>query len=453
MQFLFEQAIPESYSLLIRNFRQSLGLTQQAFASRLGVSFATINRWENGQSKPNRLYWEQLRELESSFSRLPFANGAKKQVQADIQIDFTTDPSVVKSLVEGERLSFGHQSNATFAVEVSAIDPLPHQRLAVYDRMLHQERLRFLLADDAGAGKTIMAGLYMREMLSRRRINRILIIVPAGLVGNWQSELLKLFSLPFRIINSSDASYANPFCGVDSDRLIVSVDSLGGQRLFSCIRSPEVAPYDLVIFDEAHKLAADRGADLRIRKTDRYRLAEAIAGVRPREGGWEIDWCARHLLLLTATPHMGKPYPYFALWRLLEPEIISTPTALDSMTPSWRNAHFIRRMKEEMVHLDGRPLYPRRVSETFGYDLSGGEFGEKSLYEKTTDYLTFIYNQSRILNREAARLALSVFQRRLASSTFALKRSFERRIARLDELIENLQQAEQATLQLTNWQF
>ena len=439
MQPSFGQTIPDNYSSLIKNFRQRLGLTQQAFASRLGVSFATINRWENGQSKPSRLYWSQLRELESSITDLPATARTRVADQKSVQIDFTADPGVVKTLVEGERLSFGHQSSATFAVEISAIDPLPHQRIAVYDRMLRQERLRFLLADDAGAGKTIMTGLYIREMLSRRRIRRILIIVPAGLVGNWQSELLKLFRLHFRIVSGSDARYENPFCGDDSDHIIVSVDSVGGQRLFSSLQSPEVAPYDLVVFDEAHKLAADRGADLRVRKTDRYRIAEAIAGVRPRDAGWDLDWSAQNLLLLTATPHMGKQYPYFALWRLLEPEIISTPHALESVTPPWRDAHFLRRTKEEMVHLDGRSLYPRRVSETFGYDLSGGEFGEKSLYEKTTDYLNFIYNQSRILNREAARLALSVFQRRLASSTYALKCSFERRIAKLDELIVEFQ--------------
>jgi SNF2 family DNA or RNA helicase len=439
MQSHFGQSIPDDYSLLIKDFRQRLGITQQALAARIGASFATINRWENSQSKPNRLYWEQLRDLETSVAGLPAVYDAQPEEVGDIPIDFTSDPSIVKSLIEGERLSFGHQSNSAFAVEVSAIDPLPHQRIAVYDRMLKQDRLRFLLADDAGAGKTIMAGLYIREMLSRRRIDRILIVPPAGLVGNWQSELSKLFSLQFRIASGSDARTGNPFCGEGSDRLIVSVDSLCGERLFAALLSQEVIPYDLVIFDEAHKLAADRGADLRVRKTDRYRIAEALAGVRPRDPGWDLEWSAQNLLLLTATPHMGKEYPYFALWRLLEPEIISTPSALESLTPMWRESHFIRRTKEEMVYLDGRPLYPKRISETFGYDLSGGDFGEKTLYEKTTDYLTYIYNQSRILNREAARLALSVFQRRLASSTYALKCSFERRVEKLNEIIEKFE--------------
>jgi len=444
----FGQSIPDDYPQLIKDFRQQLELTQQALAERLGASYATINRWENGQSKPTRLYWDQLRELATSVAGLPAQYDAQPISIDEVAIDFTSDASVVKSLVEGERLSFGHQANSAFAIEISAIDPLPHQRIAVYDRMLPQDRLRFLEADDAGAGKTIMAGLYIREMLSRRRIDRILVVAPAGLVGNWQSELSKLFNLQFQIISGSDARRGNPFCGTGSDRLIVSVDSLCSPRLFAALQSQEVIPYDLVICDEAHKLAADRGADLRIRKTDRYRVAEALAGVVPRDPGWELSWSARHFLLLTATPHMGKAYPYFALWRLLEPEIISTPAALESLAPHWREAHFIRRTKEEMVYLDGRPLYPLRISETFGYALSGGEFGELALYEKTTDYLIYIYNQSRILNREAARLALSVFQRRLASSTYALKCSFARRLQKLDELIERFEGGDYSTERL-----
>ncbi len=439
MNHRFGQTIPDDYSLIVKEFRQQMGLTQQALAERLGASYATVNRWENGQSKPTRLYWDQLRDFATSVAGLPAHYDAQPLESSPTMLDFTADPIIVKNLVEGERLSFGHQANSAFAVEISAIDPLPHQRVAVYDRMLQQDRLRFLLADDAGAGKTIMAGLYIREMLSRRRIDRILIVAPAGLVGNWQSELAKLFDLQFQIVSGADLRRGNPFCGAGSDRLIVSVDSLCGSRLFSALQAPEVIPFDLVIFDEAHKLAADRGSDLRIRKTDRYQVAEALAGVQPRDHGWELAWSARHLLLLTATPHMGKAYPYFALWRLLEPEIISTPAALDALGAHWREAHFLRRTKEEMVYLDGRPLYPIRISETFGYTLSDGEYGEQELYERTTDYLNYIYNQSRLLNREAARLALSVFQRRLASSTYALKCSFERRLLKLDELIEKFQ--------------
>jgi superfamily II DNA or RNA helicase len=212
-------------------------------------------------------------------------------------------------VVEGERLAYGHLYNPTFASETSRIDPLPHQRIAVYEYMLKQPRLRFLLADDAGAGKTIMAGLYIREMLSRRLIQRILIVPPAGLVSNWERELRGLFSLPARVATGSEAKSGNPFWGHDSDLLIVSLDTLAGDRMFARLQEAEVRPYDLVIFDEAHKLSADRQLDFTIRKTDRYKLAEALAGVSSEHPRWQLSWSTRHLILLTATPHMGKGLP------------------------------------------------------------------------------------------------------------------------------------------------
>src|SRR5262245_34161832 len=130
--------------------------------------------------------------------------------------DFTSDPEVVRVVAEGERLSFAHLYNPAFAAETALIDPLPHQRIAVYQHLLPQTRLRFLLADDAGAGKTIMAGLYVREMLARRLVRRVLVVPPAGLVGNWQSELGKLFGLHFRIAGGGEARSGNPFVGPSS---------------------------------------------------------------------------------------------------------------------------------------------------------------------------------------------------------------------------------------------
>ncbi len=161
--------------------------------------------------------------------------------------DFTADPDIIRSLVEGERLSFGHLANPAFATEIACIDPLPHQRIAVYDHMLPQARLRFLLADDAGAGKTIMTGLYIREMLSRRLLRRVLIVPPAGLAGNWQQELRLLFSMPFHIVNGSDAKNANPFIGPKSDRVIVSIDTLAGDRVFARLAEEDVAPWERII--------------------------------------------------------------------------------------------------------------------------------------------------------------------------------------------------------------
>jgi len=156
--------LPSDYSARIKRLRNRLALTQVQLARMLGVSFATVNRWENRQARPSQLAWAQIERLISGAdqpSRQP------RSEPAPLPLDFTTDPAVVRAIAEGERLSFGHLANPAFAIEISQIDPLPHQRLAVYEHMLKQERLRFLLADDAGAGKTIMTGLYIREMLSR----------------------------------------------------------------------------------------------------------------------------------------------------------------------------------------------------------------------------------------------------------------------------------------------
>jgi SNF2 family DNA or RNA helicase len=441
----------DDYPDRIKMFRARRGLTQQALADRLGVSFASVNRWENGQTKPSQLSWNRLRQMEMGIAEEQ-AEYYKKDEKPPAILDFTAQPDIVKVLAEGERLSFGHLANPTFATEISNIDPLPHQHIAVYDYMLKQPRLRFLLADDAGAGKTIMSGLYLREMLSRRLLRRILIVPPAGLIGNWRRELLNLFNLPFRIVRGNDARQENPFTGDNSDRIIVSVDTLASPRVFARLREPDVTPYDVVIFDEAHKLAASRDADLRVRKIDRYCLAEALAGIQSHDNRWRLQWSPYHLLLLTATPHMGKDYPYYALWRLLEPEILATPEAFEDYPADQRRTHFIRRAKEEMTHLDGRPLYPKRISDTLGYELSQGEVSEQALYDETTDYLRFVYNRAKLLNREAARLAMSVFQRRLASSTYALLRSFERRIDKLDKLIADVQDGKLTTEQLITLQ-
>ena len=369
-------------------------------------------------------------------------------------LDFAGNPEAALLVAAAWRLSFGHQFNPVFASETSRIDPLPHQRVAVYERMLPQDPLRFLLADDAGAGKTIMTGLYVREMLSRSRLRRVLVVPPAGLVGNWQRELRNLFRLDFRIVSGAEARGS---ASAWRDLAIVSLDTLAGQRAFGALR--EAGPgtaYDLVVFDEAHKLAASAD-EHRVRKTRRYELAEALAGCgRPAQRFAGLGWSARHLLLLTATPHMGKDSPYHHLWRLLDHRAFQTPEALRRLSGAARSRRFVRRTKEEMVDLQGQPLYPRRACDTFSYDLTSGPDGEQALYDDTTVYLRRTYNRA-LQNRPALRLAMSVFQRRLASSTYALLRSFERRIAKLDRIADDVrsgrastEEMERAQLRLDN---
>lgn len=240
--------IPPDFPNHIKRLRVKFGLTQTRLAELMGVSYASINRWENGQSRPSALAWQQIIRAEK-FGVEGLAKNYMEQftlkephgrydpsTESTPIIDFSSDPEIVRFIAETERLTYGHLSNPAFATEISLIDPLPHQRIAVYEHMLAQPCLRFLLADDAGAGKTIMAGLYIREMLARRLLSRILIVPPAGLVGNWEREMRTLFSLPFRIITGSEAKFSNPFVGSDSHLLIVSIDTLAGERMFSWLQ-------------------------------------------------------------------------------------------------------------------------------------------------------------------------------------------------------------------------
>ena len=445
---------PLDYPERVKSVRDLKGLTQAQLAELIGVSFASVNRWENGQSRPNSLSWRRILEIESSITgddgnALPIVDEGLSTPQ---DLDFSANPDAVWTLAEAHRLSYGHLFNPAFASETSLIDPLPHQRLAVYEHMLRQSPLRFLLADDAGAGKTIMTGLYVREMLARRLIRRVLIVPPAGLVGNWEREMRNLFRMQFRVVSSTDARLGNPFFGPESDRVIVSVDTLAGERMFSHIGNETTEAYDLVVFDEAHKLAADRQPDFRVRKTDRYRLAEAIAGAGADSERWALSWTAQHLLLLTATPHMGKDFPYYFLWRLLLPDELSTYDAFTRFPNESRERYFIRRTKEEMVRFDGSPLYPERRCDTLSYELTKGPQSEQELYDETTDYIRSYYNRARLLNRSAARLAMSVFQRRLVSSTYALMRSFERRMEKLEDLIERIRDGSLSEEQLARQQ-
>jgi len=348
---------------------------------------------------------------------------------------FRGDPEVVRLVAEAYRLQHAYLFNPVFATETSLIDLLPHQLAAVYGvpptdgnpagcpGMLDHPRLRFLLADDAGAGKTIMAGLVIREMLLRRMVQRVLVVAPAGLVGNWEAELRRLFGLRFRILSSGDvADDYNPFGDPHCSLAIVSIDTLARERMRSAY---EVAPpYDLVVFDEAHKLSAWRETDLTVSKSLRYRAAEMIA----QQG--------RHLLLMTATPHMGKDDRYFFLWRLLEPELFSTPESVQKLPRSQRRRYLLRRMKEEMVRFDGTPIYPPRRSKTVEYTLSPPEW---ELYERVTAYCQTHYDRAKLRNRSAAGLAMSILQRRLASSTLAMLRSLQRREQKLSEALRALE--------------
>lgn len=405
----------------IKDVRKSLGLTQAEFAERLGVTFASVNRWENGKAVPQRSRIKAIQELlrrdgpTSSASLALIAKVAEPGNVTSDRIDFTGDPEAVQLAVDAIRLQNGHLYNKTIGLELSRVVPLPHQRIAVYEYLLTLEVIRFLLADDAGAGKTIMAGLLILEMIKRGRIRSVMIVCPAGLTWNWRRELKHFFDLNFRILKGGDFEGENPLLR-ENGLHIISVDTAASDRIRRMIEDARGLHMDLTIFDEAHKLSwtDERRSDS---KTRRYRLAEALGGK------------SKHLLLLTATPHMGKPFPYFALWRLLDPNVFSTEQALREFPEEKRRKYFLRRLKEEMVDYQGRPLYKPRLCQTILHPLTKSE---QAFYDAASDYLRWSFETNRRINKNAAAMVVAVLQRRLASSTYSLVESLKRRRERIE---------------------
>ncbi len=402
----------------IKNLRLKLGYSQQEFAAVLGVSFATVNRWENGKAKPQKDRIERMRSLVREQDEEARTNPLSSNPPIKPpRLDFEGDPDAIKLVVDAYRLQNGHLFNKAFGLELSRVVPLPHQRIAVYEYLLSQNPLRFLLADDAGAGKTIMTGLYVREMINRGRVSRVVIFCPAGLTWNWRRELNHFFDLDFQVLRSSDFQKGDPLLSTDQANFIISVDTAATDFVKERLMLPTVPGFDLIVFDEAHKLAWG-DPKRRDSKTRRYRLAEALSS------------CTNHLLLLTATPHMGKPFPYFALWRLLDPNVFTTPEALPSLEAEKRSKYFLRRLKEEMVDYKGQPIYVPRLCQTISFELSPGE---QNFYEEASTYLRWSYETSKTLNKNAAAMVVAVLQRRLASSTYAMLESLKRIRSRIME--------------------
>ncbi len=399
----------------IKTIRTQLRMSQQAFAAALGVSFATVNRWENGKAKPQKDRIDRIKAL---------IHGESAEVEAQlslpampVRLDFEGDADAVKLVVDAHRLQNGHLFNKAFGLELSRVVPLPHQRIAVYEQLLPQNPLRFLLAADAGAGTTIRTGLYIREMINRGRLRRAIICAPAGLTWNWRRELRHFFDLEFTILRGADFAKGDPLTEPGAGLFIISVDTAATDAVRERLTAPTLPRFDLAVFDEAHKLSWG-DPNRPDSKTRRYRLAEALSQR------------ATHLLLLTATPHMGKRFPYYALWRLLDSKVLSTQDAFDALVPEKRTKYFIRRLKEEMVDYHGQPIYKPRLCQTITFRLSSTE---NRFYDAATDYLKWSYENNRTSNKNAAAMVVAVLQRRLASSSYAMLESLKRRRQRITE--------------------
>ncbi|MBN2560835.1 MAG: DUF3883 domain-containing protein [Phycisphaerae bacterium] len=399
----------------IKSLRQRLGYSQLEFSKALGVSLPTVNRWEMGKAKPQRDRVSRMRALEKSLEHPGEDQWALPAPPT--RLNFEGDSEAVKLVIDAHRLQNGHLFNKAFGLELSRVVPLPHQRIAVYEHMLTQNPLRFMEADDAGAGKTIITGLYTREMLNRGRLKRVLICCPAGLTWNWRRELRYFFDLDFVILQGKDFAHGDPLASTDHSLFIISVDTAATDAVKERLLSDKYPRFDLVVFDEAHKLswADPKRPDS---KTRRYELAEAL-GTR-----------CTHLLLLTATPHMGKPFPYFALWRLLDSKVLTTPDSLSALNQEKRARYFLRRLKEEMIDYNGMPIYMPRLCQTISFELTPPE---QHFYDASSEYLRWSYETNATVNKNAAAMVVAVLQRRLASSTYAMIESLKRRRQRVLE--------------------
>ncbi len=334
--------------------------------------------------------------------------------------DFKSEPWKVFLALETKRYRFAALYDPLLAMNASKVDPLPHQIEAVYGRVLKLPRIRFLIGDDPGAGKTIMAGLILKELKLRKLAKRILIVVPGHLKDQWRRELKDRFEETFVTIDRGlmDAHYAENVWEREN-QIITSMDFAKRDEIIASLAS---VTFDLIIVDEAHKMSAYRYGDKTV-KTDRYRLGETLS-----------KSSEPHLLFLTATPHKGDPENFRLFLDLLEPGFFATAEMVKESIKNKDNPLFIRRMKEDLKNFEGEPLFLPRYVRTLGFTLS---IDETALYNEVSRYVKEQYNKALQSDKKRnVAFALVILQRRLASSTNAILRSLERRKKRLEDMLQ-----------------
>ncbi|PWC91931.1 helicase-related protein [Azospirillum sp. TSO5] len=328
---------------------------------------------------------------------------------------------------EAQRIRLAHLFDPVLAVHTSVVEPLPHQITAVYESMLPRQPLRFLLADDPGAGKTIMAGLLMKELIARGDLQRCLVVCPGSLAEQWQDELYRRFHLPFEILTNDKLEAArtgNWF--LENNLVIARLDKLSrNEDVQQKLQAPDCR-WDLVVCDEAHKMSATFfGGE--IKYTKRYRLGQLLSSL------------TRHFLLMSATPHNGKEEDFQLFMALLDGDRfegrfrdgVHTADVSDLMR---------RMVKEKLLKFDGKPLFPERIAYTVTYKLSDAE---ARLYREVTDYVREEFNRADALENDkragTVGFALTILQRRLASSPEAIYQSLRRRRERLESRLRELE--------------
>ena len=340
---------------------------------------------------------------------------------------FDGDGSLLRLVSEAHRIRLAYLFDPVLAVHTSLVDPLPHQITAVYEAMLPRQPLRFLLADDPGAGKTIMAGLLIKELIVRGDLQRCLVVCPGSLVDQWQDELYRRFHLPFDILTNDKLEAArtgNWF--LENNLVIARLDKLSrDESVQDKLKAPDCR-WDLIVCDEAHKMSASFfGGEVKF--TKRHKLGQMLSPL------------TRHFLLMTATPHNGKEEEFQLFMALIDG---------DRFEGRFRDgvhiadvSDLMRRMvKEKLLKFDGTPLFPERIAYTVPYKLSDGE---TRLYKEVTEYVREQFNRAEALQNDkragTVGFALTILQRRLASSPEAIYQSLRRRRERLEKRLRELE--------------
>jgi len=349
-------------------------------------------------------------------------------IEAGAAWSFDADGARFRLASEAHRIRLAYLFDPLLAVHTSLIDPLPHQITAVYGEMLPRQPLRYLLADDPGAGKTVMAGLLIKELLVRGDLRRCLIVCPGGLVDQWQDELYRRFQLPFEILTRDkieSSRSGNPFA--EMDLIIGRLDHLSRNEELQA--KLEQTDWDLIVCDEAHKMSASFfGGE--VKYTKRYQLGQLLSKL------------TRHFLLMTATPHNGKEEEFQLFLALLDGDRFEGRFR-DGVHQVDTSDLMRRLVKEQLLRFDETPLFPERYANTVSYTPSPGEL---ALYAQVTDYVREEMNRADRLAREGESrrgtvvgFALTILQRRLASSPEAIYQSLRRRRERLERRLREEQ--------------
>ncbi|TWT30127.1 helicase-related protein [Blastopirellula retiformator] len=360
---------------------------------------------------------------------------------ADVRVSADREPfdgnaRMFRLGIEANRLGLAYEYDPFFSLSIARVDPLPHQLEAVYSYFMKLPRIRFLLADDPGAGKTIMAGLLLKELKARGLVRRVLIVAPASLTFQWQREMADKFREKFEVIRGDvlRANYGqNPW--QERDQVVTSVSwvSIVEDARESLLRSR----WDLVIVDEAHKMSA-RSED---HKTYAYRLGENLSKMTD------------HYLLMTATPHKGDPEHFRRFLALLDADVYGSIQSLEQAMKDHEAPFYLRRTKEALVTFpdadtgEVRKLFTKREVRSVAFDLDGEEL---EFYDELTRY---VEDQSMMAAADgsargrAVGFTMAMLQRRMASSIYAVRRSLERMRTRREKILADPEAYRQEQIQ------